>query len=163
MPIFSLDQDLYAVIYILHARWFWGWFQVLLKTYSKLIRNDSMLIVPYYLSKILGTKVNRGFISYNMESRRRLPIKSWILWIFKRLWSWIDRYVGFRYIKQFCILVAIFIWVVSIVTSFFILRENHRLNDIEQKYILLHKECFKHKETMGFVNYVDHAINKCYI
>lgn len=119
-----------------------------------------MLIVPYYLSKILGTKVNRGFISYNMESRRRLPIKSWILWIFKRLWSWIDRYVGFRYIKQFCILVAIFIWVVSIVTSFFILRENHRLNDIEQKYILLHKECFKHKETMGFVNYIDHAIDK---
>ena len=31
-----------------------------------------MLIVPYYLSKILGTKVNRGFISYNMESWRRL-------------------------------------------------------------------------------------------
>ena len=37
-------------------------------------------------------------------------------------------------------LVALFIWVVSIVTSFFILRENHRLNDIEQKYILLQKE-----------------------
>lgn len=40
------------------------------------------------------------------------------------------------------------------------LRENHRLNETERKYILLRKECFKHKETMGFVNYVDHAIDK---
>ena len=74
--------------------------------------------------------------------------------------SWIDRYVGFKYIKQFCILVALFIWVVSIVTSFFILRENHGLNETKRKYVLLRKECCKHKETMGFVNYIDHTIDK---
>lgn len=31
---------------------------------------------------------------------------------------------------------------------------------LSKLYILLRKECFKHKETMGFVNYVDHAIDK---
>lgn len=117
-------------------------------------------IIPYIerMNRILDVVAER----YNMSKAPVKPttIKGWILWAFKRLWSWIDRYVGFRYIKQFCVLVAIFIWVVSIVTSFFILRENHRLNETKRKYILLRKECFKHKETMGFVNYVDHAIDK---
>ena len=110
------------------------------------------------MNRILDVVAER----HNMSKAPVKPttIKGWILWVFKRLWFWIDRYFGFRYIKQFCILVAIFIWVVSIVTSFFILRENHRLNETERKYILLRKECFKHKETMGFVNYVDHAIDK---
>ena len=97
-------------------------------------------IIPYIerMNRILDVVAER----HNMSKAPVKPttIKGWILWAFKRLWSCIDRYVGFRYIKQFCMLVALFIWVVSIVTSFFILRENHRLNDIEQKYILLQKE-----------------------
>ena len=97
------------------------------------------------MNRILDVVAER----HNMSKAPVKPttIKGWILWVFKRLWSWIDRYVGFRYIKQFCILVAIFIWVVSIVTSFFILRENHRLNDIEQKYILLREECRKYGQN----------------
>ena len=83
-------------------------------------------------------------------------IKGWIFWVFKRLWSWIDRYVGFRYIKQFCILVAIFIWVVSIVTSFFILRENHRLNKTEEKYILLLNECKRDESLSIFIKNMEY-------
>ena len=109
-------------------------------------------IIPYIerMNRILGVVAER----YNMSKAPVKPttIKGWILWVFKKLWSWIDRYVGFRYIKQFCILVAIFIWVVSIVTSFFILRENHRLNDIEQKYILLRQKCLRHDKTMDYRN-----------
>ena len=97
----------------------------------------------------LSADTNKQYLKIIMSKAPVKPttIKGWILWVFKRLWSWIDRYVGFRYIKQFCILVAIFIWVVSIVTSFFILRENHRLNDIEQKYILLREECRKYGQN----------------
>ena len=96
------------------------------------------------MNRILDVVAER----YNMSKAPVKPttIKGWILWVFKRLWFWIDRYVGFRYIKQFFILVAIFIWVVSIVTSFFILRENHRLNDIERKYIILRHEYLKYME-----------------
>ena len=109
-------------------------------------------IIPYIerMNRILDVVAER----HNMSKAPVKPttIKGWILWVFKRLWSWIDRYVGFRYIKQFFILVAIFIWVVSIVTSFFILRENHRLNDIEQKYILLRQKCLRHDKTMDYRN-----------
>lgn len=109
-------------------------------------------IIPYIerMNRILDVVAER----HNMSKAPVKPttIKGWIFWVFKRLWSWIDRYVGFRYIKQFCILVALFIWVVSIVTSFFILRENHRLNDIEQKYILLRQKCLRHDKTMDYRN-----------
>ena len=109
-------------------------------------------IIPYIerMNRILDVVAER----HNMSKAPVKPttIKGWILWAFKKFWSWIDRYVGFRYIKQFCILVALFIWVVSIVTSFFILRENHRLNDIEQKYILLRQKCLRHDKTMDYRN-----------
>ena len=108
-------------------------------------------IIPYIerMNRILDVVAER----HNMSKAPVKPttIKGWILWVFKRLWFWIDRYVGFRYIKQFCILAAIFIWVVSIVTSFFILRENHRLNEIEKKYILLRRECVKYEQTDLFI------------
>lgn len=108
-------------------------------------------IIPYIerMNRIFDVVAER----HNMSKAPVKPttIKGWILWAFKRLWSCIDRYVGFRYIKQFCMLVVIFIWVVSIVTSFFILRENHRLNEIEKKYILLRRECVKYEQTDLFI------------
>jgi len=104
------------------------------------------------MNRILDVVAER----YNMSKAPVKPttIKGWILWAFKRFWSCIDRYVGFRYIKQFCMLVALFIWVVSIVTSFFILRENHRLNEIEGKYILLLRECAKYEEVIRSINII---------
>ena len=91
-------------------------------------------IIPYIerMNRILDVVAER----HNMSKAPVKPttIKGWILWAFKKLWSWIDRYVGFRYIKQFCILVALFIWVITIVLSFFILRENYQLNMTLENY-----------------------------
>ena len=113
-------------------------------------------IIPYIerMNRILDVVAER----HNMSKAPVKPttIKGWIFWVFKRLWSWIDRYVGFRYIKQFCILIAIFIWVVSIVTSFFILRENHRLNKTEEKYILLLNECKRDESLSIFIKNMEY-------
>ena len=52
-------------------------------------------IIPYIerMNRILDVVAER----YNMSKAPVKPttIKGWILWVFKRLWSWIDRYVGF--------------------------------------------------------------------
>ena len=46
--------------------------------------------------------------------------------------------------------------VVSIVTSFFILRENHRLNKTEEKYILLLNECKRDESLSIFIKNMEY-------
>ena len=76
----------------------------------------------------------------------------WMGRVYNLSYLWIDTHIGIRYICMFFKRLALIAWIISIVTSFFILAENHRLEDTEEKYILLRKECRKYKATNLFVN-----------
>lgn len=78
--------------------------------------------------------------------------KNWFGWPTAKIHQWVDFHIGIRYIRQFVILISFSIWSLSIGTSFFILRENCRLGDTEEKYLLLRRECRKFEEFNDFVN-----------
>ena len=82
-------------------------------------------------------------------------IKKWIPWIYRRFVRWVDIHIGWCYIRRFLRLMLFFFWSITVVTSFFILRENHRLSEIEKKYYILRKECIKHKEMFQFIEYME--------
>lgn len=82
-------------------------------------------------------------------------IKKWIPWIYRRFIRWVDIHIGWCYIRRFLRLMLFFFWSITVVTSFFILRENHRLSEIEKKYYILRKECMKHKEMFQFIEYME--------
>ena len=82
-------------------------------------------------------------------------IKKWSPWIYRRFIRWVDIHIGWCCIRRFLSLLLFFFWSITIVTSFFILRENHRLNETEKKYYLLRRECMKHKEMFQFIEYME--------
>ena len=82
-------------------------------------------------------------------------IKKWVPWIYRRFIRWVDIHIGWCYIRRFLGLALFSFWSITIVTSFFILRENHRLNETEKKYYLLRRECMKHKHMQQVVYAVE--------
>ena len=78
--------------------------------------------------------------------------KDWFGWFTAKIPQWVDFHIGIRYIRQFIVLISFSIWLLSIGTSFFILRENCRLRDTEEKYLLLCRECRKSKQLHDLVN-----------
>ena len=82
-------------------------------------------------------------------------IKKWVPWIYRRFIRWVDIHIGWCYIRRFLSLVLFFFWSITVATSFFILRENHRLNETEKNYHLLRRECMKHKHMQQVVHAVE--------
>lgn len=78
--------------------------------------------------------------------------QNWFGWFIAKIHQWVDFHIGIRYIRQFVMLISFSIWLLSIGTSFFILRENCRLRNTEEKYLLLRRECRKSKQLNDFVN-----------
>ena len=84
--------------------------------------------------------------------------KDWFVWFTAKIHQWVDFHIGIRYIREFVVLISFSIWLLSIGTSFFILRENCRLRDTEEKYLLLRRECRKSEQLYDFVN----RLEDCY-
>ena len=105
---------------------------------------DDILEAIHQISQTLTTSLKTG-TNANSELKPE-DVKGWIAWGYNRFVRWIDVHIGWTYIKSMIKLILLFFWLITVVTSFFILRENHRLNETENKYYILRKECMKHKE-----------------
>ena len=112
---------------------------------------DEVLEASRNISQALAASDNTEVDS----DTRPNTIKKWIPWIYRRFVRWVDVHIGWSYIKHFLRLVLLFFWSITVVTSFFILRENHRLSETEKKYYILRKECMKHKSMQQAVYAVE--------